>query len=309
MGNDRVMTAPLISLLMPTRGRRAMAERFFRSIAENTAYPEDVELIVYADDDDVDSHSLGSPVFRVERIIGPRLTMGEYNSLCMERAGGDIIILVNDDIVIRTPGWDETVRELDRKYTDKVYLGYANDLIQGSKLCTFPILSRRTCEILVDPYPSAYRGEFIDTHVLDVFKRLQYRGHDRIEYLADVVFEHMHFGVGKAAKDDTYTKRVSYNDAPRFLGLRGRRQEAADRLMGAIRGERPPAYSERVVAEPWPDGLLGAVIMFSRIFLLDWGLPVRWRLSLWMVFFRYFVVSKGYLRRFNRSVAKGSTSG
>ncbi len=275
-----------------------MAERFFQSVVDRTTHRDAVEIIAYIDDDDTGSHHLDSREVRVDRIIGPRLAMGEYNNRCLERARGDIIILVNDDIVIRTQGWDERVRALDAEFADKIYLGYANDLIQGSKLCTFPILSRRTCEVLEDPYPAIYRGEFIDTHVLDVFKRLQHLGQDRIRYLEDVVFEHMHYGVGKAAVDETYVKRISYHDSPRFLTLRERRQEAAHRLMSSIQGKIPPAYSNRLPRNVFPDSLLGAVWLYAGMFLLDGNLPLRWRFSLWLVFFRHFAVSKGYSRRF-----------
>lgn len=277
-----------------------MAERFFQSVVDRTTHRDAVEIIAYVDDDDIGSHHLDSRDIRVDRIIGPRLAMGEYNNRCLERARGDIVILVNDDIVIRTQGWDERIRALDAEYSDKVYLGYANDLIQGRKLCTFPILSRRTCEVLVDPYPAVYRGEFIDTHILDIFKRLRYRGYDRIRYLEDVVFEHMHYGVGKAAADETYTKRVSYKDSPRFLALRERRQEAASRLMFAVQGKNLPAYSDLPSRDVSPDSLMGAMWLYTGMFLLDGNLPLRWRFSLWLVFFRHFVFAKGYSRRFRR---------
>jgi len=49
-------------------------------------------------------------IFGIERIIGPKLTMGGYDSRCLERSHGEIIILVNDDMVIRRKGWDEKIR-------------------------------------------------------------------------------------------------------------------------------------------------------------------------------------------------------
>src|ERR1039457_2302750 len=88
-----------ISLLMPTRGRPAWAERFIRSAFSTASKPDRVEVILYVDEDDVDSHHLDSDEIHVVRIIGPQMTMGEYNSACLERAQGDIIILVNDDMV------------------------------------------------------------------------------------------------------------------------------------------------------------------------------------------------------------------
>ena len=190
------MKFPSISLLLPTRGRHTLVERLFKSIAETAAQPERVEVILYVDDDDTVSHHLDSKDFRVVRIIGPAMSMGGYNSACLEQACGDIVILVNDDMVISTPGWDNMIVEMDAGFTDKIYLAYGNDLFKKGGLCTFPILSRRTCELLVEPYPAAYRGAFIDVHLFDIFKRLQHAGFNRVRYLDDVVFEHLHYRTG-----------------------------------------------------------------------------------------------------------------
>ena len=213
------MTRPSISLLLPTRGRPALAKRLFKSIAETIAQPERVEIILYADEDDTGSHHLNSSDFRVVPIIGPALSMGGYNSACLKQARGDIIILVNDDMVIRTPGWDNMIVEMDAGFSDKIYLAYSNDLNKKRSLCTFPILSRRTCELLVEPYPAAYQGAFIDVHLFDIFKRLRHAGFGRTQYLDDVVFEHLHYRTGKADCDETYMRRGRFEDDPTFIAM------------------------------------------------------------------------------------------
>ena len=159
----------MISLILPTRGRPALVNRLFASIAETTLHLDQVEVVLYVDEDDTGSHDLDSTDFCVVRIVGPALTMGGYNSACLEKARGDVLILANDDMVIRTPGWDDRIRAMNAEFDDQIYLGYANDLFKKSRFCTFPILSRRTCEILADPYPTAYRRAFIDVHLFDIF--------------------------------------------------------------------------------------------------------------------------------------------
>ncbi len=234
-----------------------------------------MQVVLRIDDDDVDSHALDDKALWVTRIIAPRASMGAYNSDCLAKAEGDIVILINDDMVIRTRGWDDMVRELDSRFPDKIYLGYGNDLFKGSNLCAFPILSRRCCDTLADPFPSAYQGAFIDYHLLDIFKRLQKAGHDRICYLEDLVFEHMHFRSGKGALDATYTARRRFGDDDAFLRLRGVRSLAAAALLRAIGTDstgRPAAATE---VRP---GLLAAT-------LFDRELPRRWacRLYLWFL--------------------------
>lgn len=293
------MTVPLISLLMPTRGRPALVKRFFRSVSDESSHLEAVEIILYVDEDDVASQHLDSPEVRVVRIIGPRLSMGEYNSRCLGKANGQIVVLVNDDMVIRTHGWDDQIRALDAAIADKIYLAYSNDLLKGDKLCTFPILSRRTCNLLVDPYPAAYRGAFIDYHLLDIFKRLQHAGFDRIRYLEDVVFEHLHYRTGKAEFDETYSKRGRFADDPDFIALVEPRRAAAQRLHCAVAGKPLPAAVPFVPeAGSIPHGLSAAVVYFTRRFLFDTDLPLRWRGFLWYWFIGRWMAAQGMLRPF-----------
>ena len=286
---------PFISLLMPTRWRRALAERFLESVAANTAVPDRGEVIYYADEDDPQSHELRVAGIAVSGIIGPRASMGTYNSECLARARGDIVILVNDDIVIRTQGWDEKVRAIDASFADKIYLAYGNDLFKGPRLCTFPILSRRTCDLLGDPFPAAYAGAFIDYHLLDIFRRLQHAGEDRVRYLPDIIFEHMHYRLGKAVKDATYQRRRRFDDDAVFIGLIETRRRAARALSGVIQHNSPPTTSvlardtKGATSESW------SLVGIARAFLLDRDLPLKWRVFLWYWYTGRLMAAKGFL--------------
>ncbi len=294
------LTTP-ISLLLPTRGRPALVERLFKSIAETTAQLERVEVILFVDEDDIGSHHLDSKEISVTRLIGPRASMGYYNSACYAAARGDIIILVNDDMVIGTSGWDNMIAVMDAGFSDKIYLAYGNDLFKKGNLCTFPILSRRTCEFLVEPYPAAYQGAFIDYHLFDIFKRLKHAGFDRIRYLDDVVFEHLHYRTGKASFDETYGKRDRFSDDPTFLALIESRRASAEYLLRILRGERPPLYTPVGGAtEISPSGLFNAIGYFSRKLLLDRGLPLQWRGYLWVWFTGRYMAARGLLRPFGK---------
>ncbi len=295
-----VVTRPSISLLLPTRGRPALVERLFRSIAETTAHPERVEVILYIDEDDTGSYHLDSKDMRVVRIIGPAKSMGAYNSACLERARGDILILANDDMVIRTPGWDNTIAEVDANFADGIYLAYGNDLFKKRGLCTFPILSRRTCELLVEPYPAVYRGAFIDVHLFDVFKRLQHAGFERIQYLNGVVFEHLHYRTGKAIFDETYRRRGRFEGDPIFIAMAKVRSAGAKRLLNALKGEPLPAFEQSRCQEHVPPGIPGAVSYFSRQLLFDTELPFRWRSFLWYWFIGRYLAARGLLWPFVR---------
>ena len=292
------MTAPLISLLLPTRGRPALVERFFRSVVETTLRLERVEVVLYIDEDDLGSHYLACPDIRVTKIIGPRMTMGAYNTACLEKATGSIIMLVNDDMIIRTKGWDERIVALDGEFPDGVYLIYGNDLLKKRNMCTFPILSRRTCELLVEPYPRAYLGAFIDFHLLDIFKRLQHLGFDRIRYLDDVVFEHLHYRAKKAVIDDTYLQRGRFDDDSIFFAQSGVRRIGAKRLVSALKGMGVPSNEGQNEAQFMPTDFFSAAWYATRELLFDPGLPLRWRSLVWAWFLARYLARKGLLRPF-----------
>lgn len=298
----------LISLLLPTRGRPELAARFFNSVISTAEHLEAVEVILYVDEDDPGSHQLDGGALHTVRIIGPNRSMGAYNTACYRASRGQIIVLVNDDMVMGTPGWDRELRAMDNRYADKVYLGYGNDLLKKRGLATFPILSRSTCELLVEPYPEAYVGAFIDVHLFDVFKRIQHQGFDRVIYLPDVVFEHLHYRTGKAPYDDTYKKRGRFQDDEIFLGLSQNRRAAAERALRALRGEPvgPALLPEAQYASP-ASGYSAWWFYFRRVFL-DFGLPLRWRTYLWVWFTARHSAAHGFLKPFVKGGGEAKSS-
>jgi hypothetical protein len=259
-------------------------ERFLQSVIAESAHPDLIEVVLCVDDDDPGSHGIASDRLALQRIVVPRQTMGAYNATCLRHATGQITIAVNDDVIIRTKGWDEKVRALDARYPDGVYLGYANDLLQGPKLCTFPILSRETCERLAEPYPEIYKGAFIDVHLMDIFRRLEKRGHARIAYAEDIVFEHVHYRTNPGAMDATYKERSRFADDATFIALAEARRLEADRLFACI-AAKPAIVAASPAPEVRPAGYLGMIPLCARKLLLDFDLPWFWRTYLfgWML--------------------------
>ncbi len=293
-----------ISLLLPTRGRRQLVLRFLDSVLATATHPDQIEVIICADDDDPESHAIDFAGLALTQIVVPRQNMGAYNAICLERARGDISVAVNDDMIVRTAGWDEKIRAMDRQYPDGIYLAYGNDLFKGRKLCTFPIMSRRMTDMMIAAYPRIYRGAFIDVHLMDIFQRLSMQGFDRFVYLEDVIFEHVHYRVDPSALDKTYTERPRFADDPVFIGLIGQRAAEAQRLAFVLRkdagspeGQLPPYRAIH------PGFLTAPFVMFER-FALDSGLPMPWRIRLcvWMIGRFYFSFLSARPRR--KGIAK-----
>lgn len=272
-----------ISLLLPTRGRKALLERLFDSLYQTTSDLSRVEVVLCVDDDDTETLDMGfDPVFHVRKVVGPRTTMGAYNTKCLENASGNIVILFNDDIVVRTSGWDQAIIDFDARHEDKIYLAYVNDLFKKKKVGSFPVLSRKACDVLADPFPAPYKGEHIDYHLFDIFKRLSMKGYDRTHYFENVVFEHMHFSQGKASFDQTYLDRKMYEDDGVFVAYAPVRRNAADRLAAAIRGNSLPERTESPRLLPTGPDREYIRTLYST-FVRDRRLPFwwRWKLFLW----------------------------
>jgi hypothetical protein len=282
-----------ISLLLPTRGRPQLVERFLQSVVVQSAYPELIEVVLCVDEDDPASHTITSGQVALKTIIVPRQRMGAYNSKCLQSATGDITIAVNDDVIIQTKGWDEKIRALDERYADGIYLGYPNDLFKGEKVCTFPILSRKTCEILAEPYPGVYKGAFIDVHLMDIFRRLERRGYPRMVYAEDIVFEHVHYRTNPQILDVTYRERARFGDDATFIALAPARRMEADRLFAYVSRKIVGNGSHHPTPVLTQRRFFGIVPLCFRAFLCDSDLPAGWRTYL----FGY-MVARHYFNRF-----------
>lgn len=273
-----------ISLILPSRERLSNLIRLLDSIIVNTFDFNKLEIILLLDSDDTASHDVNSDKLDLKKIIGPRSSMGAYNTMGLDAASGDIIILINDDMLIQTEAWDEKIRAFDASFSDKVYLAYPNDLFKGK--CTFPILSRQTCALLQKPFPLEYKGAFIDTHLFDIFERLKKRGINRTFFLEDVVFEHCHYRSGKASFDETYRNRNRFGDDQAFIDLIGLRQKNANDLILKIAGKKTEEFlSSTIPIQLYQGHLISLPYKLYYAFFKDKTLPLKRRSYLTLYFF------------------------
>src|ERR1041384_8055080 len=134
------------SLHRPTRGRREFVSRFLQSVLDTTANPERIEAVIAVDNDDLESQQIAEDRLAFKRVVVPAgSTMGNLNRACFDASSGRYVMLINDDVVLRTSGWDATIAAIFARYPDDVALVHVNDLLFREKLCTFPIQSRRVC--------------------------------------------------------------------------------------------------------------------------------------------------------------------
>lgn len=182
-----------LSFLMPTRKRVPLVHRFFQSVLDTAADPDQIEIILATDDDDPESHEITHPSLCVKTVIIPRgSTMGNLNRACFDASSGRYVMLINDDVILRTKNWDLAVAGAFATYEDDIALIHVNDLLFREKLCTFPLLSRKAC-LEIGICQAEYQRYKIDDDIYAIYNLLAHLGHKRITYLPEVIFEHENF--------------------------------------------------------------------------------------------------------------------
>ena len=209
---------PALSLIVPTRKRPEQLNRFLISVAATARFSDLIEIVLVVDADDELCRTAAFPSLTIRHVVGPPgRTMGELNRAGYAASRGDHVMLLNDDVVVKTRGWDRTVLSCFRRFPDPVALVHVNDTLIRDYLCTFPILSREYCELIGGICPTEYERYRIDDHIYNVFNLLAVLEKIRIVYLPDVVFEHTNY-VLTAGGDAEYRpdEKIHEIDSKRF---------------------------------------------------------------------------------------------
>lgn len=110
----------------------------------------------------------------------------------------EIVGIINDDVRMRTPGWDQLVYG---KLRGKTGLVYGRDGIQDDRLATQPFFSAHVAtDIGLLAPPAPFRN------LNDIFWGSIFNALNRVEYVAGLFTEHLHHSAGKAPYDETYRR-------------------------------------------------------------------------------------------------------
>ena len=249
---------PTLSLIVPTRGRPDPLRRFLDSIARTATRPGQLEVVLVVDADDPGSAAVGHPRLRLRHVVGPPgRTMGALNMDGYAASTGEYVMLLNDDVLARTPGWDRVVLRCFRRFPDPIALVHVNDTLIEHHLCTFPLVSRAFCELAGGICPREYRRYRIDDHIEDVFNLLAYAGVRRTVYLPEVVFEHTNAVEHAGGRVYMADPEILARDAPTFDRLFPARKAFAQALLRVTdRGRDPGTTAARIgMLEDAPDSL------------------------------------------------------
>ena len=249
----------LFSLIIPTRGRIEGFGRLLDSLRENARDPTATEVIAVVDDDDFASQAFTYSGLQFQRVVVPRgQTMGNLNLAGYRAAIGRYLMLLNDDVVVRTRGWDSHLERVCARYPDGIVLAHVNDGIFRDSLCTFPLVTREFCRIAGGICRPEYRRYRIDDHIHHIFDLIHLLGYTRRVFLPDLVFEHANTAMDPSgSRQYVPDPAIQELDNADFEALLPERRRVAlacvDAIEGRARGETSAARLRML--ECFPDSI------------------------------------------------------
>jgi hypothetical protein len=172
----------MISFCCPSRGRPKLAKRLIDTATTNQFY--ETEFLFYLNDDDPMLTQYMDLIDEKYYTIGPnQSTCYSWNLMC-EKSKNDVVMLMGDDVQVKTKDWDKLIIEQFEKYEDRILMVVPSDgRPKGTKN-----LSSTTRLWGDEPLPAAHFAVHKNwTNILG--------------YLAPVFFWHWHV--------DSYTQQVA----------------------------------------------------------------------------------------------------
>lgn len=141
---------PRISVILPARGRVEALHRMLESLHVTAADVGQVEVVVRADNDD-DAMVTYLRSRRLTFIVGPHLdgyiTLATFINQAARLSRADLVLVVNDDAVFETQGWDQALIDVAAQHPDSIFdLGV--DTVMNNENFVFPCTSRRVIDAI-----------------------------------------------------------------------------------------------------------------------------------------------------------------
>lgn len=157
----------MISILIPERGRPAMLARLIRSLNVCAGDDQNYEILIAVDTDDpawpdaIPGYYDGGPHY--QQYVWPRpVTLGVKLNLLAEKARGDVLCFVGNDMIMETPGWPAKIQAAADALPNGIGVPFLNSTLSPGEP-TYPIITRKMVEAIGHFMDPAYPYWFIDT--------------------------------------------------------------------------------------------------------------------------------------------------
>jgi hypothetical protein len=207
---------PKISLLVPSRERLNLKLTLISSIITSVSDINNVELIFGIDEDDptrdiVYKIAAAIPFVTIVDIKnnGKFIGINKIWNLLAPHAVGDILGYVGDDMIFKTPNWDDKIiEELSIKLPDdKIKLVHCYDGFRNKdEICVNAFLHRKYVEII----GYLCREEFL-INWSDQWLYQSFKAFNRVTYRPDIHIHHNHWVFGQRARDEVADRMLCDN--------------------------------------------------------------------------------------------------
>ena len=156
---------------------------------------------------------------------GKFLGLGILWNKLVKASNEEIISMIGDDMVFKTPGWDNMLlEEFNNMPGDQIQAVHCNDDYHGAKLAVNLFCHRKYVDIL----GYFMREEFLINWV-DQWLHQTFSAFGRLKYRNDIMIEHRHWVFGKTPRDGT---------AERMNNANGGKEVVSDKLWHDLVDER-----------------------------------------------------------------------
>jgi len=115
----------MISFCCPSRGRPDLAKRLVDTATANQKH--ETEFLFYLNDDDSTLAQYRDLLDEKHYTIGPnQSTCFSWNLMC-DKAKNDVVMLMGDDVQVKTKHWDQLILDEFAKYDDKILMVVPSD--------------------------------------------------------------------------------------------------------------------------------------------------------------------------------------
>lgn len=196
-----------IAILVPSRERMNRRLTLLTSVITSVSDINNVNIYFGVDKDDptrdlIYKVSKAIPCVKIVDIEndGKFIGLGKMWNICVENSTEEIISMIGDDMVFKTPNWDlEVIKEFTEDCPeDKIKAIHCNDDCHGAKLAVNLFCHRKYAEVMGQFMREEFKINWVDQwlhQVFNAFGRLKYRG--------DIMIEHRHWVLGKDTRDRT----------------------------------------------------------------------------------------------------------
>jgi hypothetical protein len=265
------MSDSIISVLLPTRGRREVLKSSLESLISKATDPEKVELLLGIDEDDEGAREY------IEQEIAPMLrehkvecranifkplgyeNLHVYVNTLAGNASGDWLFFWNDDGIMVTDGWDDVIRS----YTGQFKLLAPRDNHDGHPYAIFPIVPRDWYTLIDHLSQNAQNDAWLShiAYMLDIFERIDVEFiHDRADITGnndDPTFQNRKYMEGNPSDPKDFghpgMQQARVATAYKIAWFLNRIGQHSDWWDGVIAGTQDPFEKMK-----WVDGVKGA---------------------------------------------------